>query len=724
MGLDNNHFIKIQYVIKIPEVNGSVSLTWPNRHDERFVRVAEIITAITKLQKDIAEIYCDKEFSIRNRMRGIVDGYFIKFIKTFDEIREDPYFIKIVLSDEQPEFDLLNSGVIFLFFGEASNCKDGQFHYKSFTPDSLKKKVLDLISALDGPGRKVLDELKSLVGFEREYKRLDYPLIVSTGFYNRPLIAVLESLRVHVESSGIADDYRENEICLLVNLIDRIRRHISDRLGVEGMSAAVSYYFTDASSSLDFAKARSRYTEASLRSRGIENPQELIAAIRFSDRGQTISEYSENPYIAQLQQERLLLDGLIVLAAANDVAPVIRTPLTNNHIYSQVSNLAAVDRNSGTKTNAMMRRLRELFAPHLNCWLEYLDSSSSSAIKLVSNLPIEWAFHQGLPLMIRHEVSRIPVTPGYVAARLLLDSNNVHLSLEDFREILFISSFADNDPIRNDLRDSLLHIKNLVGFDEKLEIMKSKGLIPADFSIQDENSILDVRINWIDVANKADLVSAINNNPCAITVFDLHGSHSESGAFIHLKDEAVSVFDIYQEIRISPIVILSSCDTSPVDKGHESTAEAFFLAGAKTLISSALPIQSDLASTFLARLLVRIKTYLPERVLIKREPIRWSTFISGMIRRTYYYELVSLLQKELRFDSEKKKILLFKIGRLIDPLSQDWVQGVRNEIMTQLKIDAKYLDLFVANKAQFLECMKYLQLGRPESIIISADGRY
>ncbi|MDE2388648.1 MAG: CHAT domain-containing protein [Betaproteobacteria bacterium] len=511
---------------------------------------------------------------------------------------------------------------------------------------------------------------------------------------------------------------------LTVNLVNYIKRHISNSLGTEDMDPAVSYYFTDTSSSLEFVNARSVYTEASLRSRGEEDPRALIAAIKFADRGKTTSEDPENLYIAQLEQERLLLDSLIALAAANNVAPVIRMPLSNNDIYSQVSNLASVDRSNGRKVNVMMKNLRDLLAPYLDGWLEYLDSSASSAIKLVSNLPLEWAFHQGLPLMVRHEASRIPITPGYVTTQLLLDSNTVHLSLEEFREILFISSFADNDPIRNDLKAKLPFIQSLSRSDVSFENLKMQGLLPKDFDIPKDHDRFDVRIKWIDVANKKELIDAINNNPSAITVFDLHGSHSEQGAFIHLKDEKVSVFDIYQDIRVSPIIILSACDTSPVDKGHDSIAEAFFLAGAKTMISSALPIQSDLASTFLARLLERIKTYLPARVRSEGRPIRWSTFVSGMIRRTYYSELVSLLQKDLGFDSDKKMCLLFSIGIHIDPLSQNWVQAVREEIITQLKIDADYLDHFVACNVQFLECMKYLQLGRPESIIISAERKY
>ncbi|WP_289508520.1 CHAT domain-containing protein [Pseudoalteromonas sp. S558] len=98
-------------------------------------------------------------------------------------------------------------------------------------------------------------------------------------------------------------------------------------------------------------------------------------------------------------------------------------------------------------------------------------------------------------------------------------------------------------------------------------------------------------------------------------MFDLHGGHSEKGVgTIKLKDEIVTVYDLVGEVKMSPIVILSSCDTSPIDRNHNTTSNAFFLAGAKTVLASALPLTSHEASIFITRLLLRVKHYLPKRL--------------------------------------------------------------------------------------------------------------
>ena len=257
-----------------------------------------------------------------------------------------------------------------------------------------------------------------------------------------------------------------------------------------------------------------------------------------------------------------------------------------------------------------------------------------------------------------------------------------------------------------------------------IEQLKESGAIPSDFDVSDERDRLDIRFKWIEVATGEELIEAINANPCAMTVFDLHGSHSiDGGGLIHLKEETVYASDLCDQVRMSPIVVLSSCDTSPVDKGHDSTAEAFLLAGAKTVISSALPIMSDLASTFLVRLLIRIETYLPIALKHSRS-IRWSTLVSGMIRRAYYHELITLLQKKHKFYSEIKTDLLFRIGIKLDPLHPRWMDAVNREITSTLGISIDYLNEFVAKHVQFVECMKYFQLGRPELVVLSADDKY
>lgn len=721
--LSNNAYLfKILYCVKI---QGERHLSFPNQYDSRLVATVNVLQKIATLQKDYLEIFCDKEHAIRNRMIGILDGYEICPVESFDEIKSRPNVLKVLFSDIVPSSGEVDAQTIVIITDTAPPKTEEYTHLEDLTPSLLKTRALDLISTLSTEQQVKLGELKRHVGFESNYSELNVNTEIQDGFYNRVNIAVLESLRLKVRRNGVSSTFNTREIEALVNRIIQVRSHISEKLGTKGVAPAVQMYFSDTSSSFEFYRNRKNLKEILQKYSKID-PRILKDAISFSDRGLISENGPKNELIAEIESERLLLDALIVLSAANNVAPVVKLPLSNNRAFSQILNLASSDRNRGKKTNALMTQVREAFSQYLDNWVEYADKSTSLAIKLVSNFPLEWTHHQGLPLMIRHEVSRIPVTPGYVTTSLLLDSTVVHLSPSNFRNILFISSFAEDDPIRNHLKDKVRIIENTLNKDSlaMFERLKQNGAVPSDFDEFEESTHLDVRINWVEVATTDELIEAINSNPCAMTVFDLHGSHKISGGgCIHLKNESVLASDLCKKIRISPIVILSSCDTSPVDKGHESTAEAFFLAGAKTVMSSALPIMSDPASTFLARLLTRIRFYLP--VALKHNPsIRWSTFMSGMIRRAYYHELVTLLQKHYKFSSTTKSDLMFRIGINLDPLRPDWVNAVNKEITSVLSIGSDDLKKFVEDNVQFVECMKYFQLGRPELVVISPETEH
>lgn len=721
---DTAYLIKILYCVKLP---ASSNPSFPNRFDSRLVAASRIIHKISTLQKDYAEIFSDKEHAIRNRMIGVFDGYEVCFIESFEEAKSRRNALKVIFSDTAPSNDNVDAQTIVIVTDSSLPEAEGYLHLEKLTPSFLKKRAIDLIPDLSEEQQVKLDELRKYVGFESEYSELEVATEVQDGFYNRINIAVLESLRIKVRRSGTSPAFNTRDMESLVNRIIQIRSHIARKMGMSDVAPAVQMYFSDTSSSLEFYRDRENYTQVSLRNRGAD-AKALVEAIKFSDRGLVSEDDPKNEFVAELERERILLDDLIVLSAANNVAPVVKLPLSNNKAFPQIANLAASDRGNGRKANILMKRVREAFSQYLDNWLEYADNSPSLAIKFVSNLPLEWTHHQGLPLMVRHEVSRIPVTPGYVTSRLLLDSKVVHLSPRSFDEVLFISSFADDDPIRDDLKLKLRVIGQTLNKDKEssamIERLKESGAMPSDFVMSDEQNDLDIRFKWIEVATGEELIEAVNTNPCAMMIFDLHGSHCiKRGGLIHLKKETVCASDLCDKIHMSPIVILSSCDTSPVDKGHDSTAEAFLLAGAKTVISSALPIESDLASTFLVRLLLRIKTYLP--IALKHTPsLRWSTLVSGMIRRAYYHELVNLLQKQYNFDSKSKTDLLYKIGIRLDPLHPDWIKTANQEITSMLGISIDYLNEFVVKNVQFVECMKYFQLGRPELVVISGDEKH
>lgn len=346
----------------------------------------------------------------------------------------------------------------------------------------------------------------------------------------------------------------------------------------------------------------------------------------------------------------------------------------------------------------------------LSEFLNQITTSQTLDIKFISNSPLEWATDptSNLPLMIKHNVSRIPSSPGYITNNLLLDSEPTLLRLSAFSEILVISSFADDDPIKNDLRDSITTTLKL----EKEKRGKLKNNVDA----------ISINVKFIDISTAQELIDTLKNNHRPIVIFDLHGVHQKTQpGLLALKNESVLIFDIIKKTKIPPVVILSSCDTNPIDRNHYSTAAGFIMGGAKTVVASALPINSRLAAIFISRLIIRMEHILPIEVRSKHGEISWGKFILGMLRRTYYYELLNALQKEKNFTTEKKYDLLFQIGLHLDPLHKNWHTKIQEILLNQLSMTAYDLKKFISDNFQFPQCLRYIQIGNPELVRIVCD---
>lgn len=134
------------------------------------------------------------------------------------------------------------------------------------------------------------------------------------------------------------------------------------------------------------------------------------------------------------------------------------------------------------------------------------------------------------------------------------------------------------------------------------------------------------------------------------------------------------------------------------------------------------PIMSNEASVFITRLLLRIKHYLPKRLEGNSGiSIRWSSFVTGMIRKTFYYELLSFLQNKYGLTKEDKLNLNFYAGLQLDPLGSNWHENILTEISNKINISKLDLLEIIEKEFMFPECLKYIQMGNPESIIIVSD---
>lgn len=477
------------------------------------------------------------------------------------------------------------------------------------------------------------------------------------------------------------------------------------------------------SSDLNPLVFKQHYTQNYLKNDGHVDPRALIQALNLVNRNTIAEGLDSNAMVFQYYKERLLIEALISLYAASYASYCIKIPLANKTVFGALKDIGIIDRGRerGKIDNRALSFKSEL-ENLLKAPLNLIPNVFTSAIKIVSNLPIEWAHHNGLPLMVRHEVSRIPISPGMSATMCLLDGEQIYLKIEDLKKIRVISSFDEDDHLKNLLTEKIdLVMRPLANKTEAL--VKKAPELDVSHDLEGVTPF-DLDIEWHKVGSAEEFLLSLSDNDCAITIFNMHGGHDLEGmGALAVGNDKVSVYDMIGKFQASPIVILCSCDTSPIDRNHYSTATAFQLAGAKTVLASALPILADEASTFIARLLLRIQLYLPRRLSSSDgRSIRWSSFVAGMIRRTFYSELFELMAKKFALTLDVKSALNYFAGARVDPLHENWHEDIMQYASIETGIDIDVIEQLMKDSFALPECLKYIQMGNPESIILVSEN--
>ncbi|TFI57817.1 hypothetical protein E2493_12990 [Sphingomonas parva] len=146
------------------------------------------------------------------------------------------------------------------------------------------------------------------------------------------------------------------------------------------------------------------------------------------------------------------------LAAAGTMAATVRVPPAVNRAQGSVRQFANHVRSEKSKPTGKLiktfarvqERLASAVGPELTSVIE-----RATAIKLVTDVPLEWLPIGNLPLALRKDVARITATPGNLQIGLLARSGLLHLSVEAFGEVLVIAAIDRKDPIAEVLTRSL-----------------------------------------------------------------------------------------------------------------------------------------------------------------------------------------------------------------------------------------------------------------------------
>lgn len=425
----------------------------------------------------------------------------------------------------------------------------------------------------------------------------------------------------------------------------------------------------------------------------------------FSNSSISISEVFnpyEDPIISGLLKERqselAMFTSVVTILAANQFAPALRLPNAVMLHHDLLKNISALITNPNIKShrnlNIKLKNYSDVLKSEIGDELINASIINKDKILAMCDCPIEWLNLDGFPIMVTHEISRIPTTPGNLCSQIALSGQRVILPYEAFKDILIVSSFNSFDPIKDHLTSSLEHFKT-------------------------NNQYKNLNIIEVNVSSESELIDTLNDFSGAIVVFDCHGNHggeTEHG-WLCIGDDNVDVWSLAHKARIPPIVILSACSTHPIDGSHASVANGLFRCGAISVIGTYAPIRADHAGLFVARLLFRISEFIP--LVIKSRTISWREVITGFLRMSYSTDVLQYMASESKLLTRQQYIEIHnEINYIINSGQDNWTQKFVSIISNKIgKDESEILDL-INEKCQFVDTMLYSQLGRPENIMI------
>ncbi|EGR2435238.1 CHAT domain-containing protein [Vibrio cholerae] len=410
----------------------------------------------------------------------------------------------------------------------------------------------------------------------------------------------------------------------------------------------------------------------------------------------------EDPIISGLLKERqselAMFTSVVTILAVNQFAPALRLPnavMLHHDLLKNISELITnPNKKSHRNLNLKLKNYSEVLKSEIGDELINASIIDKNKILAMCDFPIEWLNLDGFPIMVTHEVSRIPTTPGNLCSQLALSGQRVALPYEAFKDILIVSSFNSFDPIKDHLTSSLEYFKT-------------------------NNQYKNLNITEVNVSSESELIDALNDFSGGIVVFDCHGNHGgeTDHGWLCIGDDKVDVWSLAHRARIPPIVILSACSTHPIDGSHASVANGFFRCGAISVIGTYAPIRADHAGLFVARLLFRISEFIP--IVIKLRAISWREVITGFFKMSYSTDVLQYMVSESKLLTKQQYIEIHnEVNYIINSGQDDWTKKFISLISDKIGKDESEIFDLINEECRFVDTMLYSQLGRPENIII------
>ncbi|MFZ6638538.1 CHAT domain-containing protein [Undibacterium sp. TC4M20W] len=402
------------------------------------------------------------------------------------------------------------------------------------------------------------------------------------------------------------------------------------------------------------------------------------------------------PILAARQSELFATSSAIALLSNVQSIPSVRLPNAINLHLSKLRNIESLTKRTDPKGMSLLQKTFYEYVTVLKSeigeGIATLICQQSQACKFCSDVPLEWLYLGKVPLMISHEVSRLPMTPGNLLLQYAASGAPRIIPSAVLQQVLVIRSFRNNDPIRDFLETAI-----------------------AGYPLSER-----MKITIIDVDSKMAAIKALNEFEGAIVIFDCHGDHGghELEGWLQFGNDRTNTWELAHVAGVPPIVMLSACSTSAIGGSHISVANGFLRSGALSVIGTFLPVSGAKSAIFIARILYRIDAFLPSIASHGFKTVSWRTVITGMLRMSYITDVLDHFYTEKLFNREQWMKIHLEANNGINSLSSDWYEAAIGHVSQITGITIERLFEKITNENPLMETMRYCQLGMPEHIKI------
>ena len=341
---------------------------------------------------------------------------------------------------------------------------------------------------------------------------------------------------------------------------------------------------------------------------------------------------------------------------------------------------------------------------------EFIDMilKSGSHIKFITDAPIEWIKHSGVPLGLIKSISRLPIIPGNTLVNVAKLTFKEYILKQDV-SFLIINTLNPQDP--------------LYGYGNRLgQLLK--------------NYFPDNSVHYFEITNKSDFIKTLNDYQSTFFIYYGHGSIpmntrniSEQVGKLHIGNEEIDMINLENNIKKSPLItILGACQTQVLNSHYLNIGNMFLGLGSKSVLATYFPVDGFYTFSLIESIFRHLRNYFEGSTpkYIKN----WSDIIL-QARRTHYITeptntiIEYLIKKGDKIEVNRGELNQFVMKYCIESgknNASSYIEIMERSVLYRSDAYKKYFEEYPEKTKKLVDYVLKHNYVFPESIIFTSLG--